>query len=184
MSERRPEPAPSASTDVSVATHDAARPGSAAAPTRVLDPGEVPERTGSAYPPHLSKELAGRHRRPLSEVLGLRNFGVNLLRLEPGAWSSQRHWHITQDEFIYVLEGEVVLVTEAGEQVLEAGMCAGFPAGAPNGHHLRNQSTRDALVLEVGDRSPGDAATYPDVDMAGRLDVPRYVFTRKDGSAF
>jgi len=150
----------------------------------VLDPKTVDERSASAYPPHLSKEIAGRFRRPLGARLGIKNFGVNLLRLAPGAWSSQRHWHSTQDEMIYVVEGEVVLVTDQGEQTLTAGMVAGFPKGRADGHHLQNRSDRDALVLEIGDRSPGDEGTYPDVDMAAKMQPPAYTFTRKDGSAF
>jgi uncharacterized cupin superfamily protein len=150
----------------------------------VLDPTAVEERSTSAYPPHLSKEMVGRFRRPLGGRLGIKNFGVNLLRLAPGAWSSQRHWHATQDEMIYVIEGEVVLVTDEGEQALKAGMVAGFPKGRPDGHHLQNRSNRDALVLEIGDRSPGDEATYPDVDMAAKALPPAYAFTRKDGSSF
>ena len=150
----------------------------------VLDPKTVDERSASAYPPHLSKEMVGRFRRGLGSRLGIKNFGVNLLRLAPGAWSSQRHWHRTQDEMIYVVEGEVVLVTDGGEQVLTAGMVAGFPKGRADGHHLQNRSGRDALVLEIGDRSPGDEATYPDVDLAATMQPPASAFTRKDGSAF
>ncbi len=150
----------------------------------VLDPQTLEERSASAYPPHLSKEMVGRFRRGLGTRLGIKNFGVNLLRLAPGAWSSQRHWHRTQDEMIYVVEGEVVLATDDGEQVLAAGMVAGFPKGRADGHHLHNRSGRDALVLEIGDRSPGDEVVYPDVDMAAAMQPLAYAFTRKDGSSF
>jgi len=120
----------------------------------------------------------------LGNPLGIRNFGVNLLRLAPGAWSSQRHWHTRQDELIYILEGEVVLITNAGEEKLRAGMVAGFPAGGANAHHLVNQGDRDALVLEVGDRTQGDDVVYPDVDMTAHMELPAYSFTKKDGTSF
>ena len=151
---------------------------------RVLDPSTLDERAGSAYPAHLSTELEGRFRRGLGNRLGIRNFGVNLLRLAPGAWSSQRHWHARQDELIYILEGEVALVSDAGEQLLAAGTVAGFPAGEANGHHLINRGKTDALVLEIGDRAQGDQVTYPDVDMAADMALPAYTFTKKDGAAF
>jgi uncharacterized cupin superfamily protein len=116
--------------------------------------------------------------------VGLKNFGVNLMRLPPGCASSQRHWHSKQDEFVYVLEGEVVLVTDAGEQSLRAGMAAGFPAGKPDGHHLVNRGARDALVLEVGDRTAGDEGDYSDIDMMWRIvdGVERYL--HKDGTPY
>ena len=151
---------------------------------RILDPGTLEEKTGSSYPAHLSQELAGRFRRGLGNRLGIRNFGVNLLRLAPGAWSSQRHWHSRQDEFVYVLEGEVALVTDGGEDTLGAGMAAAFPAGEANGHHLVNRGEREALVLEIGDRTPGDEVAYPDVDMAARMNLPAYSVTRRDGTPF
>lgn len=148
----------------------------------MLDPTTVEPRTGSSYPLHLSMYLKGRSRRLLGSALGLRNFGVNLLRFEPGSWSSQRQWHLTQDEFIYVFEGEVVLITDEGERVLGPGMTAGSPAGAANGHRLVNW--RGGAVLEVGDRSPGDVGVDPDIDMQARMKAPAYEFTRKDGSSF
>ena len=151
---------------------------------RTLDPQTLSEKAGSSYPAHLSKELEGRFRRALGNRLGIRNFGVNLLRLAPGAWSSQRHWHARQDELVYVLEGEVVLITDAGEEKLSAGKVAGFPAGEANGHHLVNQSDTDALVLEIGDRSPGDEVAYPDVDMAAQMNLATFSFTKKNGDLF
>ena len=148
----------------------------------ILDPGTLEERAGSAYPAHLSRELTGRFRRRLGDRLGIRNFGANLLRLAPGAWSSQRHWHSRQDELIYVLAGEVVLISDDGEDTLGPGMVAAFPAGEANGHHLVNRGRQDALVLEIGDRSPGDEVVYPDVDMAARMGSPAYSVTRRDGT--
>jgi uncharacterized cupin superfamily protein len=111
---------------------------------------------------------------------------VNLVRLPPGCASSQRHWHTRQDEFVYVLEGELTLVTDAGEQRLTAGMAAGFPAGRPDGHHLVNRSGRDALFLEIGDRSPGDEGEYPDIDMIWRTvdGDQRYVYLHRDGTPY
>jgi uncharacterized cupin superfamily protein len=101
----------------------------------------------------------------LGAAAGLKQFGVNRMHLRPGAWSSQRHWHSREDEFIYVLAGEVVLVTDDGETVLRAGDCAGFPHGVANGHHLQNRGTVEAIVLEVGTDDPRDQAEYPDIDM-------------------
>jgi len=112
----------------------------------------------------------------------LKNFGVNLTRLDPGAESSMRHWHSKQDEFIYVLEGEVTLVTDAGRQKLASGAAAGFPAGKADGHQLINETDRPAVYLEVGDRTPGDGASYSDVDLAAHLVDGKWVYTRKDGS--
>jgi uncharacterized cupin superfamily protein len=120
-----------------------------------------------------------RKRWRLGVAAGLTQFGVNLLRLPPGAWSSQRHWHVHEDELVYVLEGEVVLVTNAGEETLRAGDSAGFKAGEPDGHHLQNRGDREAVVLEVGSRyPPGDTAEYPDID----LRVTAAGFERKDGT--
>ena len=123
-------------------------------------------REGTDYPSPHDEPCQGRKRRQLGEVAGLTQFGVNLLRLPPGTWSSQRHWHTAEDEFVWVVEGEVVLVTDEGEQLLRAGECAGFAAGIPNGHHLQNRSGRDAVLLEVGSRRPAeDGVDYPDIDM-------------------
>ncbi len=150
-----------------------------------LDPAAVPVISRSGYPTEaLRAPLAGRSRRALGDALGLASFGVNLTELAPGAWSSQRHWHTRQDEFIYVLQGELTLISDAGEQVLTPGMCAGFPAGVPDGHHLLNRGAVTAQYLEVGDRLPGDAGHYPDVDLAARAGSCAYVFTRRDGGAY
>jgi uncharacterized cupin superfamily protein len=110
-----------------------------------LDPMSLPPRLGSIYPAPFGDKLAGREKRAVGDALQLTQFGVNLVTLAPGAWSSQRHWHANEDEFIYVLQGEVTLVTDAGQKTLTAGMAAGFPAGKADGHHLINQSAKPAL---------------------------------------
>jgi len=152
-------------------------------PNVVTDPESLPARTGTPYPPHLDEPCAGRVRRALGNAVGIHAFGVNLTELPPGTWSSQRHWHTRQDEFIYVLEGEITLVTDAGETLLKAGMFAGFPAGKPDGHHLINKSDRMARYIDIGDRPAGDAAHYPDVDMAVKYES-RSNFTKRNGEAF
>ena len=149
-----------------------------------FDPKELPEQSSTGYPEPYKSRVAGRHRRRLGDHAGLKNFGVNLTRLDPGAESSMRHWHAKQDEFIYVLEGEVTLVTNAGRQKLSPGMAAGFPAGKPDGHQLVNETDKSVLYLETGDRTPEDGATYSDVDMAARMLDGKWVFTHKDGSPF
>ncbi len=145
-----------------------------------IDPERAEIRRGTSYPPPHDQPCRERVRVRLGDVAGLTQFGVNRLTLSPGSWSSQRHWHTREDEFVYVLAGEVVLVTDAGEQVLRAGECAGFPAGVRDGHHLQNRSDRDAVVLEVGSRDRADAGEYPDIDMRFGPDG----FTRKDGTPF
>ncbi len=129
---------------------------------------DLPVRTGTDYPAPHDVPCRQRSRRRLSDAFGLSQFGVNLLELPPGAWSSQRHWHERQDEFIYVLEGEVTLVTNEGETVLTPGMVAGFRAGEPNGHHLTNRSNSVARVLEMGTRTTVETAHYPDISMMFR----------------
>ncbi|WP_372396698.1 cupin domain-containing protein [Azospirillum sp. HJ39] len=135
----------------------------------VIDPAVLSAETGATdYPQPFRAQVAGRHRVALGDSLGLSNFGVNLTRLAPGASSALRHWHSRQDEFVYVVEGELTLVTDAGETPLTAGMCAGFPAGVADGHRLVNRGDHPASYLEVGDRSPGDAIDYSDEDMVWR----------------
>ncbi len=137
---------------------------------------------GSDYPPPYDTPCRPRVRLALGDVAGLSQFGVNLLRLPPGAWSSQRHWHTGEDEFVWILQGEVVLVTNSGEEVLRAGDCAGFKAGEPDGHHLQNRSAEAALVLEIGSRFPEtDAADYSDIDMRWH---PTDQYTHKDGTPY
>jgi uncharacterized cupin superfamily protein len=145
-----------------------------------IDPKAIPASVGSGYPSPYGAPCAARVRSRLGDVADLTDFGVNLLRLPPGTWSSQRHWHTAEDEFVYVLEGEVVLVTDAGEETLRPGDCAGFKAGVQDGHHLQNRSRTDVVVLEVGSRKAADAGEYPDIDMRFSPDG----FTRKDGSLF
>jgi uncharacterized cupin superfamily protein len=149
-----------------------------------LDPGQVPPQTTTGYPEPYRSRVAGRHKKRLGDAAGLKNFGVNLVTLEPRAESSMRHWHEKQDEFIYVLEGEITLVTNAGRQRLRPGMAAGFPAGRADGHQLVNETDRPAVYLEVGDRTPDDRASYPDVDLAASMVDGKFVFTRKDGRPY
>jgi len=149
-----------------------------------LDPTTVEPRIGSDYPIRFRALVGNRERRALGDALGLTNFGVNLMRLPAGGASSQRHWHSRQDEFVYVVAGEVVLVTDGGEQLLSAGMAAGFPKGLPDGHHLINRGAADALVLEVGDRPAGDEADYPDIDMLVRWIDGKARYVRKDGTVY
>ena len=149
-----------------------------------LDAMTVSARTGSAYPAPFDAPAAGRAKRALGDALDLTQFGVNLVTLAPGAWSSQRHWHENEDEFVYVLEGEVMLVTDAGERQLSSGMAAGFPAGRADGHHLVNKSTEPVLYLEVGTRAAGEVAEYSDIDMVARREGGTFCFTRKDGELY
>jgi uncharacterized cupin superfamily protein len=149
-----------------------------------IDPKDLPAHTGTFYPPPYDEPCRARERRKLGDAAGLTQFGVNLLRLAPGVWSSQRHWHLAQDEFVYVVEGEVVLVTNAGEEILKAGDCAGFRCGEEDGHHLQNRSDRDALLLEIGTRIAGDGASYPDIDLVYPPDGFPAMYTRKDGTPY
>jgi uncharacterized cupin superfamily protein len=148
-----------------------------------VDFNSVPVVTGSRYPAPYDAPCAARTRQRLGDAAGLTDFGVNMLRLAPGVWSSQRHWHTAEDEFLYVLEGEVVLVTDAGEQILKAGDCAGFKAGVADGHHLQNRSQREAVMLEVGSRKAADdEVDYPDIDL--RFLKGRGGFSHKDGKPY
>lgn len=143
----------------------------------------VPILEGTRYPPPFDLPCRQRQRARLADAAGLTQFGVNRLRLPPGCWSSQRHWHSAEDEFIYVLAGEVTLVTNQGEELLQAGDCAGFRAGVADGHQLQNRSAQEALVLEVGSRRPGeDAVDYPDIDLQIRKGEDRYM--HRDGTYY
>ena len=147
-----------------------------------VDISAVPKRQGSDYPPQFSAPCAGRVRQRLGDAGGLVDFGVNLMHLPPGGWSSQRHWHSHEDEFVYVLEGELTLVENDGQTVLRAGDCAAFPKNSGNGHHLINTSSDMAVYLEVGSRNPDDITTYSDIDMMSTNADGR--FTRKDGTDY
>jgi uncharacterized cupin superfamily protein len=140
--------------------------------------------TGTLYPPPFDAPCRARQRTKLGDAAGLSQFGVNLLSLPPGAWSSQRHWHTGGDEFVYVLSGEVVLVTDGGEEVLRAGDAAGFPAQDTNGHCLQNRSDREAQVLEIGTRVAGDMAYYSDIDMVAPAGRKPAMYTRRDGTPY
>jgi uncharacterized cupin superfamily protein len=149
-----------------------------------LDPQSLEPRTGSGYPEPYRSRVLPREKRPLGNALGLLKIGVNQTTLPPGKESSMRHWHTHEEEFIYVLSGEVVLRTDAGEQTLTAGMCAGFPLGTSDAHQLVNRSAAPAVYLEVSNRDPADRAFYPDVDLQYNGANAEVVFTRKDGSRF
>ena len=136
-------------------------------------------------PPHQTAELGGASQRRLSEAGGLTQFGANLVEMPPGCWSSQRHWHSHEDELVYVVSGELTLVTDAGEQRLGPGMIAGFPAGEPDGHHLINRSDQPASYLEIGSRIAEDGAVYSDIDMEIRpLPDGGHVYVHKDGTPY
>jgi uncharacterized cupin superfamily protein len=144
-----------------------------------------PRARPSGYPEPFVPRVKGREKRPLGDLFGLQNFGVNLTRLAPGAHSSLRHAHTRQDEFVYILEGRPTLVTDDGETELEPGMCAGFKAGSGDAHHLQNRTQGEVLYLEIGDRTPGDGAAYPDDDLQAVLGTDgAWRYTRKDGTAY
>jgi len=144
-----------------------------------------PNAKASNYPEPFYSRMLKREKRKLGDLFELQNFGVNLTRIRPGGESALRHAHTKQDEFIYILEGRPTLVTDAGETQLEPGMCAGFRAGTGDAHHLVNRSNADVIYLEIGDRTAGDAASYPDDDIrAEMLGVGKWRFTRKDGTPY
>jgi uncharacterized cupin superfamily protein len=153
-----------------------------------LDPMSIAPRTSSGYPEPYRSRVLPREKRALGDELGLRTIGINHTVLPPGKESSMRHWHTHEEEFIYVLSGEVVLVTDAGEQVLKAGMCAGFPVAQDvengDGHQLVNRGSEPAVYLEVSNRDPRDQAYYADVDLHFHGDGAPVRFTRRDGSGF
>ena len=148
-----------------------------------IDVSTIPIVLGSGYPAPYDEPCRQRKRLRLGEVAGLSQFGINLLRLPPGGWSSQRHWHSAEDEFVYVLAGEVVLVTDAGEELLRAGDCAGFKAGEHDGHHLQNRNDVEAVLLEIGARNPErDAVDYPDIDLT--IGAGTRSFLHRDGTPY
>ena len=152
---------------------------------KVFKPHEVSESNSSGMPEEFREAQRKRYNRRLADHAGLKNFGVNLIRVTPGGQSSARHAHTKQDEFVYVLEGEFVLVTDSGRQTVGRGTCIGFPAGTGDGHHFLNETDRDAIFLVVGDRTPGDEVTYSDIDLelTGGPDGVRK-WRRKDGSPY
>ena len=145
-----------------------------------IDLSAVPAQTGSNYPHPFDAPCSGQFCQRLARSAGLTLFGVNLTVIEPGAWSSQRHWHSHEDEFVWVLDGELTLVTDTGEEILRAGDCAAFRRGDPEGHHLINRSSRAARVLEIGNSDPQDLCTYPDIDMIA--DAKGY--SHRDGTPY
>lgn len=147
-----------------------------------IDLATAPRAAGTLYPPPFDEPCRGRRRIKLGDAAGLTQFGANLCTLPPGTWSSQRHWHTKSDELIQVVEGEVVLVTDAGEEILRVGDWAGFKAGDPNGHCFQNRSDKPAVILEIGTRDPGDEARYPDLDMITIAGKPGYA--HRDGTPY
>ena len=149
-----------------------------------VDPAAVPEHRGSGYPEPFRSRMGERAKRRLGDACGLTKFGVNLVTLGPGGQSALRHWHTLQDEFVYVLTGEVVLITNEGEQVLRPGMCAGYPAGKKDAHHFVNRSASPATYLEIGNRTEGDNGFYPDDDLAWGEDENGRFTAHKDGRRY
>jgi uncharacterized cupin superfamily protein len=147
-----------------------------------IDQSAAPHVVGSLYPPPFDEPCRARRRIRLADAAGLTQMGVNLCTLPPGAWSSQRHWHTHGDELIYVVAGEVTLVTDTGAEVLGPGDAAGFRAGDPNGHCFQNRSDRDVVLLEIGARVPGDGANYSDIDMMNRAGQTTYL--HRDGTPY
>lgn len=147
-----------------------------------IDVVALPKHTGAGYPPPFDAPCADRVRQRLGNAGGLADLGVNLMRLPPGNWSSQRHWHTAEDEFVYVLEGELTLVEDDGETLLRAGDRAAFPKNTGNGHHLINRSAETAVYLEVGTRAPEDVTTCSDIDMMSTNADGRFV--HKDGTPY
>jgi uncharacterized cupin superfamily protein len=146
---------------------------------------EAPPRVKlSNYPEPFASRMRGREKRPLGDLFGLQSFGVNLTRLAPGAQSALRHAHTVQDEFVYILEGWPTLVTDTGRTPLGPGLCAGFKGGSGDAHHLVNETGEDVVYLEIGDRLPGDSASYPDDDIEARRIDGRWAFTHKDGTRY
>ena len=145
----------------------------------------APRTRPSSYPEPFASRMAGREKRPLGDVFGLSNFGVNLTRLKPGGVSALRHAHSKQDEFVYILEGYPTLLADAGETALEPGMCAGFKAGSGDAHHIANRTQTDVLYLEVGERSAGDTVSYPDGDLQAVLGADgQCCYAKKDATRY
>ncbi len=145
---------------------------------------DAPKREGSRYPAPYDEICKNRTKHILGDVFGLTQFGVNLAVIQPGAWSAQRHWHEKEDEFIYVIEGELTLSDDEGHHTLTPGMCAGFKAGSGNAHCLKNLSDAVAIYLEVGSRIPNENVIYSDIDMKTENSSGKYVYTKKNGTGF
>ena len=153
--------------------------------SKVFRPADVPESNASSYPLEFREGQRKRYNRRLGDFGGLKNYGVNLIRVAPGGQSSARHAHSKQDEFVYVVEGELVLVTDAGRETVQAGMCIAFPAGTGDGHHFLNLTDRDATFLVVGDRAADDEATYPDIDLRVGVGTDgKRGYLHKDGTPY
>lgn len=150
----------------------------------VIDQTRCPVKTGSIYPEPYASMMQGRSSLRLGDAGGLTQFGANLVMLEPGAMSSLRHWHLNEDEFVWVVEGECTLVQDAGETVMRPGDCAAFPAGSTDGHHFINRSDRPASFLVVGSRAKHEVATYSDVDLKVEIGGGKASFTYRDGTEF
>ncbi len=149
-----------------------------------IDPFSLPGKQGTGYPAPFDKVVEGRDKRALAAPFNLTNLGINMITLPPGASSSQRHWHTKQDEFVYMVDGELMLVTDAGDQVMTPGMVVGFAAGVENGHHLVNRSGREASFLVVADNTPGDEGGYSDIDMLFVRRDGRDLYVHKDGTPY
>jgi uncharacterized cupin superfamily protein len=153
-------------------------------PVAIMAVDAAPRTKASNYPESFALRMRGREKKPLGDLFGLANFGVNLTRLLPSAMSALRHAHSKQDEFIYILQGTPSLMTDEGETLLAPGMCAGFKAGSGDGHHLVNRTNQEVVYLEIGDRTPHDTATYPDDDLQALLCDGKWRFAHKDGMPY
>jgi uncharacterized cupin superfamily protein len=152
--------------------------------TVIREPLKVEARRSTGYPAPFAKDVQGRIKRALGNLGALTQFGVNLTTLEPGAMSAQRHWHRVEDEFVYILEGELVFITDAGDEIMRPGMAAAFPAGEPDGHHLVNRSSAPATYLEIGTRASDEDAVYPDIDLLCEKRAGAFRFLHKSGEPY
>ncbi len=149
-----------------------------------IDIGSLPVQSGSRYPEEFKQAVAGRHWQRLGDAANLTQFGVNLVRINPGSASSLRHWHEQEDEFVFMLEGELVLIEDEGETIMKPGDAAGFKAGSGNGHHFVNRSDRDGVFLVVGTRAPSERGHYPGIDLVFERDGQSARYTRKSGEPY
>lgn len=150
----------------------------------ILDAKTVIPRSGTNYLPQFAHVVQGREKRVLGDVFGLTQFGVNLTTLAPGSASALRHWHAREDEFVFVVSGEITLIDDLGEHVLTPGMCAGFKAGVANGHCLVNKSAAPASYVEIGTRASEESAVYPDVDLKAEKRAGKWSYMKKDGTPY